>query len=254
MANGTQDQTVDQAEQLALLFPKDSIEYKLLLRYTQKKTHSQPPQSNGVGETKTGSPTKFRGHNKPNKSKKFHLQKVFSCIQPAKKKPVRQQASTFPGPHQGEVEQIVNRLTEITDHVHFITSDIETDSDDVVERLVELIREHGDKLNEKIERDHMLRKNLQDCFSYTFFKQVTQMFMRRLSPEEHPTTQSPEQAKIALTCELTSRLNTMDCLPMNRALGFGGKYLQDYFTPWVIEQGGYEKVFCTPVDEDEEVH
>lgn len=87
--------------------------------------------------------------------------------------------------------------------------------------------------------DHELRKQLQASLSYGFFKRLTSSFLMRLSPEELPTTESIKQAEIAVTFELTSRLNAMDCHPMNRVLGFGAKYLQDYFTPWVNQQGGY---------------
>lgn len=37
--------------------------------------------------------------------------------------------STPAGPDQEEVEQIVSKLTKIIDRVHFIPTDIETDSD-----------------------------------------------------------------------------------------------------------------------------
>ncbi|MCJ8743308.1 hypothetical protein PDJAM_G00092430 [Pangasius djambal] len=253
MANRTQAQTIEQAEVLGQIFSKDSIEYKLLLRYTQKKTTTNSPstQSNGVGEANVASPTQPQDRHKPRKLKKHTFLKIISCVRPVKEDdgPVtgkRRQpaAGDSSRPDQEEVEQIVNKLTKITDRVHFLSTDIETDSDDVVERIVELLREQGDKLNEEIEKNHVLRKQLQDSLSYGFFKKVAQTFMQRLSPEERPTTQSPQQAEIALTCELTSRLNAMDCHPMNRVLGFGAKYLQDYLSPWVIQQGGYSKDMC----------
>ncbi|XP_017350423.1 apoptosis facilitator Bcl-2-like protein 14 isoform X2 [Ictalurus punctatus] len=261
MVNGVEEQTTDQVEQLAQMFPKDSIEYKLLVKYTQKKksTNSHPPQSNGVEEAKVASPTQPQDCHKSWKhKKKLKFWKSISCIRPVRESngPVsghpRRGASAESCPDQEEVEQIVSKLTKIIDRVHFISTDIETDSDDVVERIVELLREHGDKLNEEIEKNHVLRKQLQDSLSYGFFRKLAQTFLQRLSPEELPPTQSPVQAKIALTCELTSRLNTMDCHPMNRVLGFGAKYLQDYFSPWVIKQGGYEKVFGTDSDAEEE--
>ncbi|KAM9467415.1 uncharacterized protein Hap1MRO34_014192 isoform 2-T2 [Clarias gariepinus] len=258
MANGIQEQTLDQVEILAKVFPTDSLEYKLLLRYTQKKNtkNSHPPQSNGVGEVTVASPLRPRDHRKPKKRKHKFL-RIMSCIRPVKEDddPVdRLPAAADSCPEQVKVDKIVNKLTNITDHVHFKSTDIETDGDDVVERIVELLREHGDKLNEEIENNHVLKKQLQDCLSYSFFTRLTQSFMKRLSPEELPAAESSKQAEIALTCELTSRLNAMDCLPMNRVLGFGAKYLHDYLSPWVIQQGGYEKVFGSDSDAEEEVH
>ncbi|KAK3544832.1 hypothetical protein QTP86_027504 [Hemibagrus guttatus] len=261
MANGMQEQTTDQAELLAQTFPKDSLEYKLLLKYTQKKkrTNNHTPHSNGVGEAKGAPPKQPQKHRKAQKYQNRSLLKLISCIRPEKEdddhatRPCRISAAAAVS-DQEEVEQIVNKLTELTDDVQFISSDIETDSNDLVEQIVELLREQGDKLNEKIEMDHELRKQLQDSLSYSFFEKLTSSFLMRLSPEERPTTQTIKQAEIAVTFELTSRLNTMDCHPMNRVLGFGAKYLKDYFTPWVNQQGGYVKVFGTASDAEEEVH
>ncbi|GAA6105845.1 apoptosis facilitator Bcl-2-like protein 14 [Tachysurus ichikawai] len=258
MANGVQEQPLNQAELLAQMFPAESLEYKLLLRYVQKKIDSHPTQSNSVGEVKA--PTHPQKHTKIQKNKRTFL-KIISCIRPEREdedyvtRPPHRQPATADSSDsdQEEVEQIVNKLTKLTDKVHFKSSEIETDSDDLVEQIVELLREHGDKLNEKIKKDHVLMKQLQDSLSYGFFKKLARSFIHRLSPEELPTSQSRKQAEIAITFELTSRLNAMDSHPMNRVLGFGATYLQDYFTPWVNQQGGYEKVFSTDSDTKEEV-
>lgn len=250
--------TRDQAKLLPQMFPKDSLEYKLLLRYTQKKgnTNSHAQHGNGLATAKVG---QLQDHHKPRKHKKRRCLKIISCIRPAKEddcpvtKPHRLRAGASSISDQEEVEQIVNKLTKLADDVNFKSNCIETDGDDVVERIVELLREKGDQLNEEIGKNHVLQKQLQDSLSYTFFTKLAQTFMKRLRPEELPTTQSRQQAEIALTCELTSRLNAMDSHPMNRVLGFGAKYLQDYFTPWVVQQGGYEKVFSTDPDTEEEV-
>ncbi|XP_027007442.1 apoptosis facilitator Bcl-2-like protein 14 [Tachysurus fulvidraco] len=259
MENGVQEQPLNQAELLAQMFPTDSLEYKLLLRYVQKKIDSHPTQSNSVGEVKAA--THPQKHHKTQKNKKRKFLKIISCIRPERededcvtRPPHRQPATAGSSDSdQEEVEQIVNKLTKLTDKVHFKSTDIETDGDDLVEQIVELLREHGDKLNEKIQKDHMLMKQLQDSLSYGFFKKLARSFIHRLSPEELPATQSRKQAEIAITFELTSRLNAMDSHPMNRVLGFGATYLQDYFTPWVNQQGGYEKVFSTDSDAKEEV-
>lgn len=68
------------------MFPKDSQEYQLLLRYTQKKTHTNSylPQSNGVVEAKVASPMQPQDGRKPRKLKKHRLSKVLSCIRPVK--------------------------------------------------------------------------------------------------------------------------------------------------------------------------
>lgn len=92
--------TRDQAELLAQMFPKDSKEYKLLLRYAQKKQSpaSHPPQSNGVEGVKNVSPVQPQDSRKSRKFKK-RFSKLVRCIQPVKEddasvaRPYRQRAA-----------------------------------------------------------------------------------------------------------------------------------------------------------------
>lgn len=93
--------TRNQVELLAQLFSKDSIEYKLLLKYTKKKTTNRdPPQTNGVGE-KVPSSTQPQDCQKPKRRKKPRFSKIISCIRPVKEddddgsvtKPLRRQAA-----------------------------------------------------------------------------------------------------------------------------------------------------------------
>lgn len=43
--------------------------------------------------------------------------------------------------------------------------------------------------------------------------------------------------------QVTSRLSAVDSLPMSRGLGFGAKYLQDHFSSWAKQQGGYVRTY-----------
>lgn len=78
--------TRDQAELLVQMFPKDSKEYTLLLRYTQQKktTIGHPQQSNGVGEAKVVPPAQPQDKRKARKCKKRRFSKLISCIRPLK--------------------------------------------------------------------------------------------------------------------------------------------------------------------------
>ncbi|XP_017549465.1 apoptosis facilitator Bcl-2-like protein 14 [Pygocentrus nattereri] len=233
--------TADEANGHAQTISEDSIEYKLLQGYTQRKNPKTPVPSD------------------KQKKKRFKFQKFLRCIQPAKEDdgPTienngRRPALDTSGPEQ-EVDDIVNRLTEIADSVHLLGSEIETDSNDDIERIVEILREQGDKLNEEIEKNHILMEMLQSTLTYNYFKKITTAYLRRLSPEELPPKRQPKQARIALVCEVTRRLKIMDRHPMNRVLGFGAKYLQEFYSQWAKAQGGYGKVFSTDDDDEEEV-
>lgn len=116
--------TRDKAELLAQTFPKDSLEYKLLLRYTQKKksTHSHTPQSNGVAEAKGASPEQHRNRRKPQKKKRSFL-KIISCIRPEKEdddhatKPCRKLAAAGSREYQNTtLRWFINDMT-IIEHI-----------------------------------------------------------------------------------------------------------------------------------------
>ncbi|XP_026859707.2 apoptosis facilitator Bcl-2-like protein 14 [Electrophorus electricus] len=265
MANGKLQQT-DQGSENAQMLTKDSIEFKLLLAYSVRNepAHSHLHQSRG-GEAKAASPESPEDHSKQEKrkkkmkkkKKKNKLLKVISCIRPAENDDIqvtgdhRRQVASYS--EEQDLEGVVNKLIKIKDSVHFFPGEIESDGDDIIEKIVELLRDHGDKLNEEIEKNLPLMQQLQAILSYSFFENVAMTFMQRLSPAELPHSQSHEITQIALTCEVTRRLNTMDQHPMNRVLGFGAKYLQDYFTPWINSQGGYGEVLSSYNDAEEEI-
>ncbi|XP_050991477.1 apoptosis facilitator Bcl-2-like protein 14 isoform X2 [Labeo rohita] len=128
---------------------------------------------------------------------------------------------------------------------------IEADSDkdvdqDVIEKLVDLLKKSGDNLNEKILSNHELKGYLQRTFSYDVFKKLTKTFITSV------VQGGSKREEIALAFEVTSRLKALDLQPMNRAMGYGAQYLQEYFAPWVKQHGGWEKAFED--DDDEEVH
>ncbi|XP_061570932.1 uncharacterized protein LOC133424386 [Cololabis saira] len=147
----------------------------------------------------------------------------------------------------------VNRLIGISDGIQF-GSEIEpdgNDGDDNVEKLIGLLlRENGDRLNEKMKEENITA----DIFSnYTFFSRVITTLLRRIgfrssSPNDLGPQASPK-AQIAATCEVTSRLSAVDTLPSVRLLQYGARYLQEFYSPWVQLNGGYEAA----MESDEEV-
>ncbi|KAG9280372.1 hypothetical protein AMEX_G3067 [Astyanax mexicanus] len=256
-------QTVQEANGHTQTVTEDSFEYRLLQTYTKKKGPTYTPllQSNGTTENKPASPVPSAECNKAKKKRRkiIAFNKLLACIRPQKEHSIpvssnisRSRASSFEAGPDTEVDDIVNKLTKISDSVHFQPSDLETDSDDVVDKIVEILREHGDKLDEEIKNNRELMQQLQGILSYSFFKKLTRFFIQRVTPEEAPPVKHPKEAHIALICELTSRLTVMDRHPMNRVLGFGAKYLQENYTAWVNQQGGYGKVFSSDDEKEDE--
>ncbi|KAF3705268.1 Apoptosis facilitator Bcl-2-like protein 14 [Channa argus] len=158
---------------------------------------------------------------------------------------------------QDELADVANRLTRIADDIPF-PPEIECDApvgDENVEMLIGLIlRESGDRLNEQELKNVRLAREL--FWNYGFFKEVmtavlTRMGIRSRDPESPGPHASP-QTQMAVTCEATCRLSTLDTMPTSQVLGFGAKYVNEYFSDWAQQHGGYKAAFKEDEDEDED--
>ncbi|KAI4901621.1 hypothetical protein NFI96_000819 [Prochilodus magdalenae] len=117
---------------------------------------------------------------------------------------------------------------------------------DIIERLVELLKKHGDKLNEEIHKDRELIGYLQNSFTYSVFENVASAFISSVVPTSKEKDE--QKAGIAWTCEMTSRLGALDLQPMNRVMGFGAQYLHQHFAPWIQRHGGWVSSDYTQLD------
>ncbi|XP_062403521.1 apoptosis facilitator Bcl-2-like protein 14 [Sardina pilchardus] len=150
-----------------------------------------------------------------------------------------------------ELGSVADKLTQIVDTVDLVP-EIETDSnDDIIQRLVELLREAGDELDGKIKKNPELVEQLKGSFSYSLFEKVTKSFLECVVPSWTGSTQGTQKAQIAMTFEVTNRLTTLDVQPMNRIMGFGAQFLQQNFSGWVQKYGGWEKAFDEQDNDDE---
>ncbi|KAG9339085.1 hypothetical protein JZ751_024114 [Albula glossodonta] len=245
---------------------KDSMEFRLLMAYTKKR--KQPIRLVAQG-------ARFESAQVPDKRRKVKAERAYGAAAQTQR-PVDEGLISEPwslvtdedgdtfllllissGPSlvgtmaaPGVLDNVADKLTNLADSVKLESGDIEPDGpDDVIQRVVELLRESGDRLNEEMKKDETLAKTLRSCFTYSMFESVTSLFLDRVDPSSIPSTKTAEQAKIALTFEVTNRLTAVDCHPMNMLMGFGAKYLQDNFSTWVKQRGGWDKAF----EDDEEV-
>ncbi|XP_041728246.1 uncharacterized protein LOC121559017 isoform X2 [Coregonus clupeaformis] len=163
------------------------------------------------------------------------------------------------GGEDNTLNGVADRLTQIADSVQITTDDIEADGtedqNDVIRRLVELLKASGDKLNEEINRNPILQRHLQTSFTYSLFEKVTSTLLQMVTgvggddPVARVGYPAPEKEErvqreqIALACEVTSRLSALDLHPMSRAMGFGTRYIQEHHTAWVKRHGGWNNVF-----------
>ncbi|KAJ8381980.1 hypothetical protein SKAU_G00027580 [Synaphobranchus kaupii] len=234
---------------------EDSIEFQLIVAYIRKRRPSRRtvPQS----APKYDAPQPAQASRKKTTGK---LKMFLHCIRPQKEDREQQSLPSETdgrgpvfralGP-AGAVIEVTDKLTRIADSVPLDSEDIEADSpDDVIQTIVELLRESGDRLNEEMKTNPSLAELFRGCFTYSLFEKVTSLFLQKADPSDIPSTKIPEQAKVALTFEVTSRLTAVDCHPMNVVMGFGAKYLQENFSSWVQKHGGWEKAFDNEDDEE----
>ncbi|KAM4614862.1 uncharacterized protein ACJ7VT_010096 [Polymixia lowei] len=262
---------------------EDTVEFRLLMSYAQRRrpgdarssrqgspgAPKEDADANGTSSPRT--PSTKKTVNKK-KKRKNQLLKLFSCVrrqgeggeEEGGEENERQPRSNIifrslddGGKTEGEqLDEVASRLTKIADGVPFIPPDIEPDGEeDEVERLIGLLlREDGDRLNEKLLKHKPLVTEL--FCNYSFFERLISGFLGKMGfttfdPEALGSEGSPK-TQIALTCEVTSRLSAVSTHPMSRLLGFGARYLQEHYSTWATQQGGYEEAFEN--EDDEEVH
>ncbi|XP_036879012.2 apoptosis facilitator Bcl-2-like protein 14 isoform X1 [Manis javanica] len=124
------------------------------------------------------------------------------------------------------------------------------DDNQIIARIVDLLKYSGDHLEKELKRDKTLMNTFQDRLSYSVFKTITDHFLRGVDTRGESEVRA-QGFKAALAIDVTAKLTAVDNHPMNRVLGFGTKYLRDNFSPWVQQHGGWEKVLgisCEEVD------
>ncbi|KAF1576773.1 Apoptosis facilitator Bcl-2-like protein 14, partial [Eudyptes moseleyi] len=116
----------------------------------------------------------------------------------------------------------------------------EHDEEKIIQTIVSLLRQSGDRLEEKIKKDTVLYQHFKDMLSYSFFKRITDLFLEDVSADSTSEPGGQVQCtKVAFTMEVATRLTAVDNHPMNLVLGFGLKYLREHFKPWIQDQGGW---------------
>lgn len=265
----------------------DSVEFRIMMAFAKRRRPQQEETSDGDdGALKdsrdangTTAPSQTPEKKKRKKKGWKRLPGFLRCVKPQTEDPepqptpphnVNSRSLNPPDerlvvnsgePDEAEdddgLSEAVSRLTEIADEIPFTPPEWETDSpsehkDDEVETLIGLIlREAGDRLNEKELKDANISAEL--FWNYSFFRDLINKLLMRMglrSPDPDALgPQASPKTQIAVTCEVTSRLSELNSLNRNLLMRHGARYLQDYYSSWAQQQGGYEAAF--EGDEDE---
>ncbi|CAL8328263.1 unnamed protein product [Boreogadus saida] len=131
------------------------------------------------------------------------------------------------------VDELTTKLIEIA-NISFIPPEIESDAEEgEIEKLAGLLlRQCGDT----VEQDYDCAKMFTEMLSsYSMFGHLMSTIFHKIGlPTNDPGDRGPKgsdeiQTNIAVTCEVATRLSAMDTHPMNRALGFGARYLKEHY-------------------------
>ncbi|CAI5668424.1 apoptosis facilitator Bcl-2-like protein 14 [Oreochromis niloticus] len=116
--------------------------------------------------------------------------------------------------------------------------------DDIVQRLVELIRAEGDDIDRKIKQNLDLQQQLRDL-DYDMFKKLTSSVQSLVHPAERavPSEVQIQRQTIALAFEVTSRLSATSLVHQRRVLSFGERYIRENHSAWVEQHGGWAEAF-----------
>ncbi|KAM4711759.1 uncharacterized protein FYW61_020873 [Anableps anableps] len=246
---------------------EDSVEFRLMMAYAQRrrpaKVDAHKENGSATDQTPTRTPAKTEKQQEEGKKKKRklwkHLKVIFKCVRPQTAKPEPPQAQNDDrcfvptddeDKEQDALGEVAARMIGITDEIHFTSdleecSDIEKDGEDDLEKVLGLLlREDGDRLNEKFNLAHIAADLF---FDYNFFTKLLDTFLIRTG-FRRPTAdalgpQAANRTQIAAALEITSRLTTVEALPKSQLYKHGARYLQEYYSSWAQTQGGYEAVF-----------
>ncbi|KAM5175279.1 apoptosis facilitator Bcl-2-like protein 14 [Callospermophilus lateralis] len=121
------------------------------------------------------------------------------------------------------------------------TSSKQDGEDQIISKIVELLKFSGDQLDRELKKDKTLPSSLQGIMTYSVFKTIADQFLGNVDTRGESEVKA-QGFKAALAIDAIGKLTAIDNHPMNRVLGFGTKYLKENFSPWVQQHGGWEKI------------
>ncbi|XP_070704566.1 bcl-2-like protein 12 [Pempheris klunzingeri] len=124
-----------------------------------------------------------------------------------------------------ELEKIVHEVQE--------KEEVERLSDEeVINRIIALIKEQGDAIDDKL-KDNPTLSNFFQGMSYSSFQKLADAYLEKEgSPTNSPPTvlpTAPELVKLAFTYDFTARIAGLSRQNIGHITGLGNRYLQDRF-------------------------
>uniref|UniRef100_A0A2K5M4U9 BCL2 like 14 n=1 Tax=Cercocebus atys TaxID=9531 RepID=A0A2K5M4U9_CERAT len=131
--------------------------------------------------------------------------------------------------------------SQLKDRLPIASSSKKDEEEQIIAKIVELLKYSGDQLERKLKKDKALMGHFQDGLSYSVFKTITDQVLMGVDTRGESEVKA-QGFKAALAVDVMAKLTAVDNHPMNRVLGFGTKYLKENFLPWIQQHGGWEKI------------
>ncbi|KAK2885888.1 hypothetical protein Q8A67_016725 [Cirrhinus molitorella] len=223
--------------------------------FSKKKTDPKVKKEQ-VKETDSGQERRLRssGHSETLRTK-HSLRRIFFTIQNEEKGESLQNDSSLvldgmDGLSDGGVDSSNTYFEKVSEELELIVKEIQfspnEDSaslpsaaslgdcsfsgDDTTERIISLLKQEGDIIDQKISRNKSVQDFLQKL-SYSSFQHLADRYVAQIpSPLPQTTDAPPELVRLAFTLDFTAKVAGLCSQTVGRIMGFGYQYLQNSFT------------------------
>ncbi|XP_077054038.1 uncharacterized protein LOC143706235 [Siphateles boraxobius] len=135
-----------------------------------------------------------------------------------------------------ELEKIVNEVKDnpADDNATFQPTDQSAtivSQEEVVRRITELLKHHGDIIDNRL-KDNGTVSTFLDGITYRSFQQMADQYVLSEVPNKKtcPPVVAPELVKFAFSLDFTAQVANLHRQATGHIMGFGNQYLQDRFT------------------------
>lgn len=129
-------------------------------------------------------------------------------------------------------EKVTEELEKIVHEVKVNEEATPLTDDEVKDRIITLVKEMGDAIDDKI-KDNPTLSNFFQAMSYSSFQKLADAYLEKeASPIQNPPTvpqTAPELVKLAFTLDFTARIAGLSRQNVGHITGLGNRYLQDRF-------------------------
>lgn len=184
-----------------------------------------------------GASSVSRRRSKKRRDKKRRLSRRFSLLKPNKLEDVSPadisvEAVMSVEPTYSYYEKVTEELEKIVYEVKVKEETKPLTDDEICNRIIALIKEQGDAIDDKI-KDNRTLSNFFQAMTYSSFRRLADAYLEEeATPIQNPPSvppTAPELVKLAFTLDFTARIAGLSRQNIGHITGLGNRYLQDTF-------------------------